>query len=72
MARGKCIRKKTVKVKGYSHKVCVEYAGGKPRRSKKAKKAYCVPGTVDMYKGKCACRTRGGGFRFLPKGRCSR
>ena len=44
----------------------------KSRRGKKTKKAYCLPSTIHRYKGKCGCKTRGGGFTFLPASRCRR
>jgi len=54
-------------------KYCYDRKGSrKTRRGKKAKKAYCLPGTTHRYKGKCGCKTRGGGFTFLPASRCRR
>jgi hypothetical protein len=41
-------------------------------RRRTAKKAYCVPGTLRRYKGRCGCKTRGGGFKFVSAGRCKR
>ena len=33
----------------------------------------CVPGTAKYVKGGgCACRTKGGGFKFIDKGICKR
>jgi len=40
------------------------------RRMKKG--AVCAPKTLRKYKGKCGCKTRGGGFKFVKSSRCKR
>jgi hypothetical protein len=44
----------------------------KRRKRRIAKGAVCKPSSVRRYRGKCGCKTRGGGFKFVKASRCRR